>query len=155
MTPIETQRGAAGHHRDAPQIDRLGGAIAINNAHFLEKTSLRPRKWWAREAEANGSDWPGVIELALEIIRTTMLESSFERACHLAEQQARRDAPKPPAPRPTPQTTIEAVWYCIRERGIAALKEPANHRRLQTFDAAARAELNRRIERLNREAAHA
>src|ERR1700675_4045451 len=46
--------------------------------------------------------------------------------------------------RPTPQTLVEAVWYCVRERGLAALREPANLTRLQTFDPAARAQLNER-----------
>jgi hypothetical protein len=47
--------------------------------------------------------------------------------------------------RPTPQTVVEAVWYCVRERGLAALREPANLQRLATFDSAARAQLNERI----------
>jgi hypothetical protein len=48
----------------------------------------------------------------------------------------------------TPQTTIEAVMYCVRERGLAALREPANQQRLMTLDDAARAEVNRRIAKL-------
>jgi hypothetical protein len=48
----------------------------------------------------------------------------------------------------TPQTTIEAVMYCVRERGLAALREPANQQRLMTFDDAARGEVNRRIAKL-------
>jgi hypothetical protein len=51
----------------------------------------------------------------------------------------------------TPQTTIEAVMYCVRERGLAALREPANQQRLITFDDAARAEVNRRIAKLEQE----
>ena len=51
----------------------------------------------------------------------------------------------------TPQTTIEAVMYCVRERGLAALREPANQQRLMTFDDAARAEVNRRIAKLEQE----
>jgi hypothetical protein len=130
-------------------------APRLNNDFFLKQPSHRERDWWAREAERSGFDWPAVMELALEIIEATMFESSFERACRFAEQQAPRPTPAKPQPRPTPQTTIEAVWYCVRQRGVAALKDPANQRRLQTFDAAARAELNRRIERLKAEAAHA
>jgi hypothetical protein len=38
--------------------------------------------------------------------------------------------------------------YCVRERGVAALLEPANQQRLLTCDAAARAEINRRIAKL-------
>ena len=48
----------------------------------------------------------------------------------------------------TPQTTIEAVLHCVRERGLAALREPANQQRLLTFDEAARAQVNRRIAKL-------
>lgn len=50
--------------------------------------------------------------------------------------------------RPTPQTTIEAVIYCVQERGLSALKERANLARLLTFDDAAFAELNARISRM-------
>jgi len=50
--------------------------------------------------------------------------------------------------RSTPQTTIEAVLHCVRERGLAALREPANQQRLLTFDEVARAQVNRRIAKL-------
>lgn len=53
-----------------------------------------------------------------------------------------------PTERPTPQTTIEAVLYCVRERGLPALKERANLARLMTFDDAAFAELSARIARM-------
>jgi hypothetical protein len=51
----------------------------------------------------------------------------------------------------TPQSTIEAVLYCVRERGLAALTEPANVARLEGFDEAAREQLNRRIAKLRGE----
>jgi len=35
-----------------------------------------------------------------------------------------------PARHPTPQSTIDAIIYCVRTRGIAALKESANEERL-------------------------
>jgi hypothetical protein len=44
----------------------------------------------------------------------------------------------------TPQSTIEAVMWCVRERGLDALKEPANVERLNRCDAAALAEIERR-----------
>ena len=47
--------------------------------------------------------------------------------------------------RPTPEVTIEAVMYCVRERGLAALKEPANVERLSRCDAAAKAVIETRI----------
>jgi hypothetical protein len=50
--------------------------------------------------------------------------------------------------RQTPQTTMEAIIHCVRARGVAALKEPANLERLKSCDAAARTEINRRIARL-------
>ncbi len=50
--------------------------------------------------------------------------------------------------RPTPAVTIEAVLYCVRERGLAALDEPANIARLAEFDKAAIAQANERIARL-------
>ena len=48
----------------------------------------------------------------------------------------------------TPQTTIEAVIHSVRERGVAALKEPANIERLLECDDDSRIEINERIGRL-------
>jgi hypothetical protein len=53
-----------------------------------------------------------------------------------------------PRARPTPQVTIEAILYCVRERGLAALKEPANVERLARCDAAAKAQIDKRIGKL-------
>jgi hypothetical protein len=53
-----------------------------------------------------------------------------------------------PAARPTPSVTIEAIWLCVRERGIAALAEKSNQERLTRCDDKGRAELERRIEKL-------
>jgi hypothetical protein len=52
--------------------------------------------------------------------------------------------------RPTPQVTIEAVFYCARKRGLAALQEPANLERLSRCDEAARAQINERIAKLEK-----
>ena len=52
--------------------------------------------------------------------------------------------------RRTPQTTIEAIMYSVRERGIAALKEPANVERLRRCDAAALAQIDARISKLSK-----
>jgi hypothetical protein len=49
---------------------------------------------------------------------------------------------------PTPQATIEAIMHCIRTHGLAALKEPVNLERLSRCDAAAKAEIERRIAKL-------
>jgi hypothetical protein len=48
----------------------------------------------------------------------------------------------------TPRATIEAILHCVRERGLKALREPANVERLSRCDAAAKAEVDRRIAKL-------
>jgi hypothetical protein len=53
-----------------------------------------------------------------------------------------------PENRPTPRTTVEAIMWCVRERGLPALKESENIERLLRCDAAAKAEINRRIAHL-------
>ena len=50
--------------------------------------------------------------------------------------------------RPTPQATIEAIMHSVRERGLGSLREPATIERLSCCDAAARAQINHRIDRL-------
>jgi hypothetical protein len=50
--------------------------------------------------------------------------------------------------RPTLQTTIEAILHCVRGRGVAALKEPANIERLTRCDAAAKVQIDRYIKKL-------
>jgi hypothetical protein len=58
-----------------------------------------------------------------------------------------KDAPSRPfnRQRETPQTTIEAIMYAVRGRGVSALKDAANIERLWRCDAAARTEINERI----------
>jgi hypothetical protein len=91
---------------------------------------------------------------------------TFERLCDRAEAEAKkvrrgrqkRARPGPedslerawqifndPQSQPTPAVTVEAIWLCIRERGLAALQEPVNRERLARCDDAARAELDRRL----------
>jgi hypothetical protein len=48
----------------------------------------------------------------------------------------------------TPRTTIEAIMWTVRARGVAALREAANIERLSRCDSAARTEINERIGRL-------
>ncbi len=48
----------------------------------------------------------------------------------------------------TATATIEAIMYAVRERGVAALREPANIKRLSGCDQEARDEINNRIARL-------
>jgi hypothetical protein len=53
-----------------------------------------------------------------------------------------------PSNRPTPAVVLEAIWWCVCERGPQALHEPKNVERLNRCDANARAELERRLARL-------
>jgi len=53
-----------------------------------------------------------------------------------------------PARFPTPRTMIEAILYCVRERGVAALDEPEDIERLRRCDAAALAKINQHIAEL-------
>jgi hypothetical protein len=59
-------------------------------------------------------------------------------------------APSPPfSPQcGTPRTTIEAIMWTVRVRGVAALREAANIERLSRCDSTARTEINERIGRL-------
>ena len=50
-----------------------------------------------------------------------------------------------PRRRSTPRVTLEAIVQSVCERGVAAMKEPANIERLLRCDPAAKAEINRRI----------
>jgi len=45
----------------------------------------------------------------------------------------------------TPQSTIEAILYSVRSRGLAALKEPDNEERLSRCDEAAMKQIHERI----------
>jgi hypothetical protein len=53
-----------------------------------------------------------------------------------------------PARRATPQSTIEAVLYGVRTRGIAALQEPDNKERIARCDGAAKQQIKAAIARM-------
>jgi hypothetical protein len=53
-----------------------------------------------------------------------------------------------PARYATPQSTVEAILYCVRTRGIAALEEPNNKERLARCDAVAREQIDERIKKM-------
>lgn len=48
----------------------------------------------------------------------------------------------------TPASTIEAIIYCVKTRGVGALKEPSNIERLRRCDAAAKSQIDRRIAKI-------
>jgi hypothetical protein len=53
-----------------------------------------------------------------------------------------------PARHPTPQSTIDAILYYVRTRGIAALKQPVNEERLSRCDEPAMKQIGECIERM-------
>jgi hypothetical protein len=59
-------------------------------------------------------------------------------------ERARAAEMHEPLPR-TPQTTIDAIMWCVFKRGISALDEPANVERLSHCDEHARKNINERI----------
>jgi hypothetical protein len=71
------------------------------------------------------------------------LEDAIAATADLLENYLLEVASKPP-PR-TARSTIEAIIYTVRERGLAALKEPVNRERLLRCDRTARDEINQRI----------
>jgi hypothetical protein len=73
----------------------------------------------------------------------------FCEQCRIADRKANRRQPVD-AHRPTPQTTIEAIMYCVRERGPTALQEPRNVARLKECDCAALAQIDERVAKLKR-----
>jgi hypothetical protein len=81
--------------------------------------------------------------VSAETLRARRLLSdgvSLERAwCEINDLRNRR----------TPEVTIEAILYCVRERGAAALKEPANIERLSRCDEAALAQIDARLAKGN------
>jgi hypothetical protein len=109
--------------------------------------SLAAEAWanpgWAKAAREYHRDKAGRPVVAdTEPERLTLLRRLLDD--NISLEPALND----PSGRPTPQVTIEAILHCVRERGLAVLKEPANLERLACCDAAAKSEIDRRIRKL-------
>ena len=77
------------------------------------------------------------------------LTPGFCQTCRAVDARTRQQRPTENHPsRATSRTTIEAIMFCVRERGPQALHEQANVQRLLRCDASARTEINKRIARL-------
>jgi hypothetical protein len=132
----------------------LGKATVTNGSG--DTRTAKSREWWRHEAGRLGSDWNAIMELRASVAPLTCdvcgsapcVNPSFCAACSLADQQRRGLPQRGIEHRRTPQTTIEAIIHCVRERGLAALEEPANVERLDRCDRTARAQINERITRL-------
>ena len=67
---------------------------------------------------------------------------------HTLSFDALASALNDPARHATPQSTVEAILFSVRSRGIAALEEPSNQERLARCDATAREQIDERIKKL-------
>ena len=122
----------------------------FETGHLREPRSFPAGAWnhprWAKAAheyhEARAGR-PAVVETELErhaLLRHLLDDDvSIERALNEIND---------PHSRPTPQSTIEAILHCVRERGIATLDEAKNIERLRGCDITALAEINQRIAKL-------
>jgi len=131
------------------------GTETVRNNEFLlgraarEAPDNRAREWWEDRAERDGSDWDSILDFHLwGLWHLGLLETDFIRRCCEHDERRKPAAPRKPTSRPTPQTTIEAVMWTVRQRGPVALREPTNIERLRTFDSAAKAQINKRIARI-------
>jgi hypothetical protein len=156
--------------RDPQAIDRHGGAIdPPNNTPSTEPTRVSRRGILALHNAAIAELQHDVGELRAELEMlwaeieplhaasvycemcgsSPCVNPSFCETCRRIEQEQLRQPPSAAAPRPTPQTVVEAVLHCVRERGVAALQEPINRERLARCDAVVRQQINARIEKLS------
>jgi hypothetical protein len=148
MSAQDTKRAApASTVRDPQVIDRLVGAIdtspSTSGKTAATTTAHHDREWWRLEAHHLGSDWPSILNTYAAAVRGWRILHDVDQdeqpsACltcgadHLLYISS----------------TIETIMCSVRARGVPALKEPANIERLSRCDAAARKEINRRIESL-------
>jgi hypothetical protein len=99
---------------------------------------------WREAAREYHRDRAGQRRLIVEIESEHFLKRLMRPGVTLEQAYSELNDPRN---RPTPKVTVEAVMVAVRARGIATLKEPATAERLQRCDAAARAEINQRIEK--------
>jgi hypothetical protein len=111
-------------------------------------------------------------EIAEEALNIVMGVDTFEAACRRADAKAKPDEHQRQLRalvcddvslvsawtliqrrQATARATIEAMWQSIQEKGVEALADPDNQDRLRRCDAAAIAEINRRIGKLTKGAA--
>ncbi len=75
--------------------------------------------------------------------------STFLELCEEGERKAEpRQVPEIRTKWPTSQVTVEAIMFTVRERGVVALNDEDNIARLRRCDAAAKAQIDRRISTL-------
>jgi hypothetical protein len=134
-------------------------------AVIREAAPIHDLAWWAAKAERAGTDWDSLLASHLSVLALCGLierkPSSFELACRRADarelssdgQLKERIGLDDKRRRPTPIATVEAIKQSVRNRGLAALKEPTTRGRLAGCDVAARAEIDRWLTRFKGAAA--
>jgi hypothetical protein len=81
--------------------------------------------------------------------QTPCASRSFCRVCREADgRNSAKFTPKPET-RPTPVSIVDALIYCIKSRGVDALKEPANVGWLAQCDEQARERINKFVARVS------
>ena len=150
MSAQDTKRAApASTVRDPQVIDRLVGAIdtspSTSGKTAATTTAHHDREWWRLEAHHLGSDWPSILNTYAAAVRGW-------RILHDVDQEEQPSACLTCGADHllciNPNSTVEVIMCGVRARGVSALKEPANIERLSRCDAAARKEINRRIDSL-------
>jgi hypothetical protein len=100
-------------------------------------TPAHDRAWWADEALRAGTDWPGVIEAALEMIDAAGIvepsASTFSLACEQADREQQPRKIRGVAAMAAAPTTIEELMLSFR-RGASELAWPDTLRRLSMLD---------------------
>jgi hypothetical protein len=77
------------------------------------------------------------------------LSSTFAAACRRVDSALKAKQQQTAKRTFTPQTTVEAIMYSVRTRGLPALNEPETSERLRRCDDAARHQINSRIATLD------
>ena len=123
----------------------------------VAQVAVRDLAWWAAEQECLGTDWRGILLTVLRAVgaiepcpvceREPCPSPSFCQLCREADAKVAPNRRTWNQRRPTPVTLVEAIKQSVRDRGIAALKEPATRERLGRCDRAARAEIDRWLTR--------
>jgi hypothetical protein len=91
----------------------------------------------------------GKVPFACDVcLSAPCLTRGFCDAGRVADAQQQQSSKSETRARPTPQSTIEAIMWTVRERGPQALHEPANIKRLSRCDDAAISEIDGRIKKL-------
>lgn len=143
---------------EARQILEREEAIAEGDAHDAPEGDRDSKPWhsdgWKRAAaayRAERGDRPLVVEIApddLQRIRALLApEISLTRAYAEISARHTRDRAAP--------STVEALMYLLRERGVKALDEPDTRRRLVQLDDSQALEVAGRLQRLKPEIAPA